>query len=510
MRTRTQRSQHLGWLALLAGLAGILAMGLAPAAGATSAFPDSSAHAPLFGCFHGWIRPFPGCDRTSFSWMPGYDDPATPDDLDRVGVLKVGSPLARNVLVLVPGTSAGAAYFEPLAEDIVDQTWGRWQVWSVERRENQLEDQSELDKFKQGQATPQQFFDYYLGWIVDPSITNHLQLIPNSSVAFARGWGMNVEIEDLHRVVEAAARPGRRVVLGGHSLGGAIVTAYATWDFAGQPGARDLDGLVYIDGGSSPTPITPQAATQALQSLQNGSPWLAFGGIPAPLLGVFSATGSCGASFAPEAPSLGYSFPLLPGNLKPPLPAGVVPTNEAEFGYGVDASTSPPNLIAAQVHSGHLASSGNPRGWVDAGITPIQRYATMLCGSQILGHDGSAWYHPLRLTIDAGAVAEGNANPAQAILDVHAIHGADLGPRMPIYAFGAALGGQGVLQAAQILAQQSGIPPSELTLVDRQSTYSHNDPAGASPENDFLENLIPFLQKVARTPHFHGHGFPPH
>jgi len=44
------------------------------------------------------------------------------------------------VLVLVPGTSAGAAYFEPLAKTIVRHSKG-WQVWSVERRENLLEDQ---------------------------------------------------------------------------------------------------------------------------------------------------------------------------------------------------------------------------------------------------------------------------------------------------------------------------------------------------------------------------------
>jgi DNA-binding transcriptional LysR family regulator len=43
----------------------------------------------------------------------------TPAELNRVGILKVGSPRARNVLVLNPGTSASAAYFRPLAEAIV-------------------------------------------------------------------------------------------------------------------------------------------------------------------------------------------------------------------------------------------------------------------------------------------------------------------------------------------------------------------------------------------------------
>ncbi|HEY3143060.1 MAG TPA: hypothetical protein VGJ86_18110 [Acidimicrobiales bacterium] len=425
--------------------------------------------------------------------MDGFDDPATPNELDRVGVLKVGPTTAPNVLVLSPGTSAGAGYFKPLAEDIVRRTRGRWQVWSVERRENQLEDHSVLDQAKQGQVIPKQLFDYYLNWLTDPTITTHFQLIPDADVAYARGWGMNVEIEDLHRVITSANRSRNRVVLGGHSLGGSITTAYATWDFNGKPGAKDLDGLLYIDGGSNPNPVTPDQATQALQSLETGSPWLAFGGIPAPFLGLFSSGGSTLTKIDPNGPSIGQQFTLLPDNLKPPVPA----TNEAQFGFAVDTETSPPNLAAAQVHAGRLADSGDPRGWDGAGeITPIQRYADMLSGTGLTGVDGTAWYHPRRLTIDAGAVAAGNANPAQDILGVHAIHGHELDPELMIYAFGA-LGGQSVLASAQTLATQSGIPAENLTLVDRQGSYAHNDPSAASPNNDFLDNLIPFLSSVA-------------
>jgi pimeloyl-ACP methyl ester carboxylesterase len=449
----------------------------------------------------------PIASAARFEWMKGYNDPATPDNLDRVGVLKVGSPWARNVLVLNPGTSASAAYFKPLADDIVRLTHGGWQVWAVERRENQLEDHTVLDRFKRGQATPKQLFDYYLGFLTDSSVTNHLQLIPDSSVPYGRGWGMNVEIEDLHRVVQSASRFGRRVVLGGHSLGGTITTAYATWDFNGKPGAKDLSGLVYIDGGSSPAPVTAEQATQSLQTLQGSSPWLSFGGIPAPFAGVFSATGSCATIYDRTGPSLGYSFPALPANLKPPLPAGVVPTNEAQYGYAIDNDTSPSTLAAAQGHVGHLATSGNPRGWIDDEITPIQRFAAMFCGKGLSGLDGTAWYHPQRLTIDGGAVAAGNANPAQSVLNVKAVHGDDLRRRMRIYAFGAALGGDRVLAAAQILAQQSGIPASHLTLVDRQSTYSHNDPSSASPDNAFVDNLIPYLAKVAKHRHHRHHRF---
>src|SRR5262245_2098539 len=191
-----------------------------------------------------------------FVRIDGYPAPGTPPNLNKVGILEVGSATARNVLVLNPGTSASAAYFAPLAKTIVEQLPG-WQVWAVERRENLLEDHSVLDEAKNGQVTGQQLFDYYLGWITDSAIAAHFSFINDADVAFARDWGMRVEIEDLDRVVKEAKRHGRRVVVGGHSLGGSITTAYATWDFKGKAGARRLHGLVFIDGGSGPTPVTP-------------------------------------------------------------------------------------------------------------------------------------------------------------------------------------------------------------------------------------------------------------
>ena len=201
-------------------------------------------------------------------WMPGFHAPGTPLRYDKVGAIKVGPRSARNVLVLEPGTSAGAAYFVPLAQWIVSRMHG-WQVWAVERRENLLEDQSVLDEAKQGQATAAQVFDYYLGWLIPGTVSGpHLQLIPSSRVRFANAWGMQVAVEDLRAVISAARRLGGRVVLGGHSLGGAVVTAYATWDFGGHAGADDLAGLVYIDGGSLP-PVGAAAARAELRALDS-------------------------------------------------------------------------------------------------------------------------------------------------------------------------------------------------------------------------------------------------
>jgi pimeloyl-ACP methyl ester carboxylesterase len=431
-----------------------------------------------------------------FKVMRGFPSPGTPENLNVVGVLKIGDPKAENVLVLNPGTSASAAYFQPLARTIA-KTLPDWQVWSVERRENFLEDQSELNLFKQGKVSPSEFFSYYLGYLSDPSVTKHVSNVPDAAVPFAREWGMNTEINDLRVVVKAAARKGRNVAMGGHSLGGTITTAYATWDFNGRPGGRDLSGLVLIDGASNPTPVTAEQAMTSLNDLQSSSPWLSFGGIPAPLAGLFGMVGSAGAKAEPNALSIFQGWPLLPSNLQPP--PGVNPTNEAGFGQSTDVKTSPASLRAAQVHTGQLAASGDPRPWDRAGsITPIQRWASMFSGWGLQNLDGTAWYHPMRLTIDGGAVAEGVANPAQTVLDVHSTDASKLPKRLRIYAFGAALGGARVLSAAQTLAATAHIPRRNLKLVDRSATYAHNDPNSAEPKvNAFIKRLIPFLGKVS-------------
>src|ERR1039458_1349652 len=266
--------------------------------------------------------------------IDGFAAPGTPAQYNKVGILKVGPSSAKNVLVLEPGTSAGSAYFVPLAKWIVLKTTG-WQVWSVERRENLLGDQSELNLFKEGKATATELYDYYLGYLKNSSITEHFQAISDSSVEFAKQWGMNVAVQDLHTVITAAKRLGGKVVLGGHSLGGSVVTAYATWDFSGRAGADDLAGLVYIDGGSAPGAVSAQDATQVLQSLDapTVTPWLSFGGIPAPFAGIFNATGSASALLDPNGPSLGQASGLLPSDIVPSVPV----TNLGQYGYALNA-----------------------------------------------------------------------------------------------------------------------------------------------------------------------------
>jgi len=428
-----------------------------------------------------------------------------PAEYDEVRVVEHGPEDAENVLVLSPGTSAGAAYFTPLALDIVDQLDG-WQVWSVDRRENLLEDHSQLERRVDGEVTSQELFDYYLGWLGDESITDHFEPAGGAagddpSVDFAREWGMSVAVDDLRAVIQEAASLGGDVVLGGHSLGGSITVAYATWDFEGRPGADDLSGLVLIDGGSGAGQApTVQEAERELAELASGSAFNDIVGLGLPwAAGVFNSLGSTATVLEPDEPSIGYASPLIPQNLKPP----VSPTNAAQYGYALDTETSPEGLELVEMHVGQLAASGEPRGWVDDELVSVERAARMFSGlvegpdgdERIDGIDGTAWYHPRRLSIDGDAVNGGVENPAQEVLGVRAIHGTELD--LPIYALETSFGAGRVLTGARLLAEQSGIPDEDLTLVDESDRLSHTDPMGVeTSQNPLVETLVPFLEGI--------------
>jgi hypothetical protein len=429
-----------------------------------------------------------------FVRMQGVNAPG-PAKYDKVGILKQGNPAADHILVLEPGTSASAAYFRLVAADIVRMLPG-WQVWSVERRENLLEDQSRADLAKRGRITPKQLFDYYLGWLGSPNpVQPHFVPVADADVPFAKKWGMGVAVQDLRRVVKLAARDGRTVVLGGHSLGGSITTAYATWDFGGKPGAADLSGLVFVDGaGGGRTVPTADEAQVALDQLNqpDQSPFLDLTGLGLPWsAGVFNIVGSISALRAPNDLSVFDGWPFLPASLRPPVPA----SNAGGYGHAFDTATSPANLRLIQVHIGHFADSGDPRGWVNGELGTVQRVAVMFSGRGLRGLDGTAWYHPRRLSLDAGAIDNGTDNPAQAVLGDHATHGRQV--KVPMYAFETALGDGRVIPAVQDLARQSHVPKSEQRYVDKSKTYAHVDPLAASTsKNAFLKTLLPFLKRI--------------
>ena len=255
-------------------------------------------------------------------------------------------------------------------------------------------------------------------------------------------------------------------------------------------GARDLAGLVYIDGGSGRGALTAADARTQLAALQTGSPFLDLTGLGLSWsAGVFNAVGSTLALEEPDAPSLLQAWPFLPAALKPPVPV----TNAAGYGYAVDTETGPASLRLVQMHLGSLAASGDPRPWADGGLATVRRAATVFAGVESL--DGTSWYHPRRLSLDCGAVNGGVRAPAQRVLGLRTTRAR--AAKLPIYAFAAALGGERVLRAARALARRAGVPRRRVVLVDRSATYAHVDPLAAGPRrNDFVSTVVPFLRLI--------------
>jgi hypothetical protein len=399
-----------------------------------------------------------------------------PAKYDRVFVKQLGPHAARNVLVLVPGTNGGAGGIVPVARDIVRRV-PRTQVWIVDRREQALEDTSVF-----ASADPQRAQDYYLGF--------QYERVAGESAKFAADWGLKLQLSDLRSVIRRARAGGRRVFLGGHSSGASTAVAYAAWDFRGRPGYRDIDGLVLIDGGllGSFASADLRRAKRELADIRTGKVFLDLLGTGLPEInGIFAQVGALWAYKRPDEPSVLQQYPLLPDLLKPAFRV----TNEALFGYAFDETTSPDSLALIQIRAGQLADSGDPRGWQDGEITPIQRHARAYAADH---PNATEWYYPRRLLLDFDAASPMRQTPAAKFLGLRLMHGNEID--VPLYALSTALTRGRVARGAKRLVNRSKI--EEYSILDDRGS-SHLDPLSAAPgRNDFLRSVVPFLKRHTR------------
>jgi pimeloyl-ACP methyl ester carboxylesterase len=407
-----------------------------------------------------------------------------PAQFNQVTVHQFGPKSAKRVLVLMPGTQGGAGDFTLDARYLVKHVPGL-QVWAIDRRTQALEDTATFAAAAAGQIPLQHAFDYYL------NLGGFHFRGPNED-PYAREWGMAVALNDARAVVRRARNHGRRqVVLGGHSLGASLTVAYAAWDFNGRPGYKDLDGLVLIDGGllGSFDGYDLAQAQQAIADLQTGSPFLDLLGIGIPeAAGLFAEIGGLYAAQAPTAPATTLqSYPLLPPEFNPPIPV----TNRALFGYAFDRDTSPPALSLLHTNGGGLAGSGDPRDWIDGGVTPVSRLA------QTFGQEPSnavEWYFPKRLTIDTNGADQMAGNDVANFLGLRLFHTRKV--NLPLYAIATDLAGAHVLDGARNFIRLARTTKRQSTLVNRNPQISHLDPLTAAPRtNAFLKTVVPFIDK---------------
>jgi pimeloyl-ACP methyl ester carboxylesterase len=420
--------------------------------------------------------------------ITGWTKAPGPRKYDRLDVTKLGSAKAKTVLVLVPGTNGGRGDFTLTARELVKDVPGL-AVWAVDRRSQQLEDTSVFAGALAGTVTPKAMFDYYAGWIADPTITPHYQPPDASKLGFAADWGLRVQLEDVKAVIAKAHAGGRRVLLGGHSLGASVAVAYASWDFDGKPGYKDVDGLVLIDGGLRGS-FDSADLTQARKRLAEikKQPFLDLLGLGLPwVTGILAESAAVLAIKDPTGPSVGQAFGLLPPQFKPPIPA----TNRGQLGYAFDATTSPKALGLIQVRAGTLGPDGD---WVNGEVSPIERVAATF-GQEPA--NAVEWFYPSRLNLDVDAASPLAENAAAKYLGLRLEHAKQVD--LPLYAIQTSLTDGGVLKGAKSFIKLSRSPAKADKLVDASATESHLDPLTAAPAtNLYLKTVVPWLKTVVK------------
>lgn len=182
-----------------------------------------------------------------------------PAACDRLGYLRwrhaagpARSADADAVLVAQPGVFEGAAAFDTLARNTVEAAArdGRHiEFWALDRRSNCLEDHTGR---LAGLAArdPHRAVDYYFRGAAVNGRT-FAGYAPESTLGWLGRVGLAQTVRDQYDLLTAElpdpAVRARKVLCGGHSLGGLITGFFAEWDFAGVAGRDQCAGYFALD-----------------------------------------------------------------------------------------------------------------------------------------------------------------------------------------------------------------------------------------------------------------------
>jgi hypothetical protein len=176
--------------------------------------------------------------------------------------------LADAVIVLMPGTLAGANSFTMLGEQIVRSAALEGlniQVVSVNRRGQCLVDLTGLNAAESSGDIGQAVDYYYRGTSIGGRTFGGFP--KGAEAVFLTDFGVQRAVEDMFTVAKAMipspSERQKKLFIGGHSLGANITSAFMGWDFDGDPrtsadaGYRQAAGFLRID--VSVTPKDPAA-----------------------------------------------------------------------------------------------------------------------------------------------------------------------------------------------------------------------------------------------------------
>lgn len=318
-------------------------------------------------------------------------------DLNRVSYVRtyVARPNAappRAIVIFVPGFLGGAGTFTPLAEQLVQKYNGNLEVWTVDRRPNQLEDRRGSDHTQDLIATATSDDEirdalyagtfFYLpedGSIdtnengeIDPptelpdalgALRSYVQLAQDD-VRFFAHWGVDTYLRDWKMLADAARQivgPDGVVLFGGHSQGTYWASVFAAYDFDPNPAVVDagyshVDGLVLLEGGgggggsaNKPDLATYQATVAALATAGGPDVYLDdFQGINPAILGPAAELAGLSGIHAPEDPAIVQRTSVFGG---PPFTLFFTAPfdNRAQIGFFLDDDTQPITAFRASI-----------------------------------------------------------------------------------------------------------------------------------------------------------------
>ena len=149
------------------------------------------------------------------------------------------STKADAVFVAMPGFFGGALPFDTLARNVLHQASSHGadaEFWALERRSNCLEDRRGIRAgIRRHSYRPA--LDYYFNG-ARVGGRRFAGFRTSEETPYLSAFGLERTLRDeyaiIRRAIPRGSARGRKVFCGGHSLGGSITAAFATWDFDGD------------------------------------------------------------------------------------------------------------------------------------------------------------------------------------------------------------------------------------------------------------------------------------
>ena len=489
-------------------------------------------------------------ERLSFQ---GADEPHTPAALNRVDAYRYAAdlnagPAARpdTVLLLLPGLNSGPNTLDLLARALVGRS-PTMEVWVAEPRAGILQDRRGITAALAAR-NPDFAIGYYYGGLAIDGQKFHA--LDPKTVPSAAYWGLDLHLRDVRVVVTEVRKryPGARVLIGGHSLGAMLAALYVGYDFGRMPGpepapetatgiarspdagARDVDGLVLIDG----IPLHLPLSFQPKQYLE---------GLTIPILGKLPGINALLAadpskrvspftdtsSIARTQDSILFDTVAVYAYLRPADPSrlagyprnGLPITNEALLAAVLSDQMEPDMFIRASIGSplGIFERMPDPANISPTGLlklstgrpvpgetlikwipfdrsTPRGLVDLRALEAAILRPDGdfTQWYMPWRLVLDLGLSLnlDTSGEFARQYLSLTQTQYVDL----PILVLGA---GRGLIRTPRLTAfylSHTGTPPGRVRIAIFPQ-YTHLDIEDAI-DNQAVAYILDWVPSVPR------------